>query len=432
MSAAQLMTFGLVVGACIGALIAAAYGAGAPARRNRYLFLGFISGAAGGAIGLLLGQSVYQLIGGISEAGAENRMAGPLGYLGLIAARSLGWAGIGAGLGILQGAINGSWPRSRNGLVGGALGGFAGGLIFALLSLLVRVTTDSLTGASPFFFLTGEANRAIALTLMGSAIGLFVGLTERMLRRAWVRVRLGRNEGMEYLLEKPVNSVGRDELCDVPLFGDMQVERQHATISGSRGTYVIDALAEGVAVNGQPVQRAPLQDGDVISVAGREIEFHQKGSPRVVGAVDVARPVIAPPPLPEGLCPFCGQRKDAKGACACSPSAATGAAPVDAPVPAPGAPRLVALAGPHAGQSFPLEKAEVTVGRSPDQDIPLANDAAVSRRHARLIVASANVEVLDEGSSNGTFVNGARVQRRALHTGDEIRFGETRFRVEGA
>jgi pSer/pThr/pTyr-binding forkhead associated (FHA) protein len=92
----------------------------------------------------------------------------------------------------------------------------------------------------------------------------------------------------------------------------------------------------------------------------------------------------------------------------------------------------VAVNGPYAGQVFPLEKAEVTVGREADRDIPLASDPSVSRRHARLTRGAAGVEITDEGSSNGTFVNGARVSRHAVRPGDEVKIGASVFRLEGA
>jgi pSer/pThr/pTyr-binding forkhead associated (FHA) protein len=426
----RTIVFGLVIGLAISACIAAAYGSGSRGRRNRYLGLGALMGAIGGALGLALGQTVFQTIQGTAHAMSQNSWLGALGYLGEIVARSLGWAGIGLGLGILQGGINGSTQRSRNGAIGGLIGGFLGGLIFALMQLTVESTMDS-QGRTPFFFLTGEMMRGIGLTVTGSAIGLFVGLTERFLRNAWVRVREGRNEGQEFLIEKATSTIGRDELSDIPVFGDMTVAKHHASIVGSRGTFVLQAAAPGVALNGVAVQSAPLTEGDVIQIGTREIEFHQKGAPRPVGLKDIARPAVAPKPFaPEGVCEFCGKRKDALGRCSCSPE--TAPAPVTASTPTAIGVKLMAVSGPYLGRAFPLDKPEVTLGRGDDRDIRLADDTSVSRRHARLLVSPTGLEMLDEGSSNGTFVNGTRITRSPVRPGDEVRVGDSLFRLEAA
>jgi pSer/pThr/pTyr-binding forkhead associated (FHA) protein len=71
--------------------------------------------------------------------------------------------------------------------------------------------------------------------------------------------------------------------------------------------------------------------------------------------------------------------------------------------------------------------ASLTVGRRPDNDVPLEWDLEVSRVHARLEPVGGEWTVLDDGlSRNGTFVNGERVAgRRRLHDGDRLVFGET-------
>jgi pSer/pThr/pTyr-binding forkhead associated (FHA) protein len=53
----------------------------------------------------------------------------------------------------------------------------------------------------------------------------------------------------------------------------------------------------------------------------------------------------------------------------------------------------------------------------------------MSKEHAMLTVGTAQVVLSDPGSTNGTFVNGERVTRVILKSGDEIRFGESFFRL---
>ena len=70
------------------------------------------------------------------------------------------------------------------------------------------------------------------------------------------------------------------------------------------------------------------------------------------------------------------------------------------------------------------------IGRDADCDFTVASDSA-SRRHAQLEVREGRLVVTDLGSTNGTFVNGQRVQERVLRVGDEVRFDVESLRVEG-
>ena len=63
------------------------------------------------------------------------------------------------------------------------------------------------------------------------------------------------------------------------------------------------------------------------------------------------------------------------------------------------------------------------VGRSLQSDILLSNDS-VSQRHAQIIIEDGLAVIRDLMSSNGTFVNGIRVESQSLKDGDSIHFGE--------
>ncbi|MBI4511138.1 MAG: GGDEF domain-containing protein [Deltaproteobacteria bacterium] len=79
--------------------------------------------------------------------------------------------------------------------------------------------------------------------------------------------------------------------------------------------------------------------------------------------------------------------------------------------------------GPNMGQRHALVRAEHVVGRLADLDIPLDADS-VSRRHARICRCENGWFVEDLSSTNGSFVNDQRVQKRELKDGDILRFGE--------
>ncbi len=158
--------------------------------------------------------------------------------------------------------------------------------------------------------------------------------------------------------------------------------------------------------------------------------------------IDVAQDAAAPQPaqpvqkpavqVPEGHCPFCGQPVDpVTGACACAvaPAAAGVAAPIATAV-ATGVPRLVGARGAYGGHIFNIGGAEATIGREVGNTIHLGTDNTVSRRHARILRQGDGWVIRDEGSSNGTWVNGVRVTEQPLRPGDEIQIGATFFRWE--
>jgi hypothetical protein len=95
----------------------------------------------------------------------------------------------------------------------------------------------------------------------------------------------------------------------------------------------------------------------------------------------------------------------------------------------PGRPVLVLERGGglSAGASFTLNGG-VTIGRSPQTDIPI-EDRFASARHARIYERDGFAYVQDMGSTNGTYLNGKRLDSpELLRTDDRIRIGDTEFR----
>lgn len=102
------------------------------------------------------------------------------------------------------------------------------------------------------------------------------------------------------------------------------------------------------------------------------------------------------------------------------------AAGIERPELDPGQALLVVVRGPNEGARFLLEKDAITCGRHPDCDIFL-DDVTVSRNHATFHRHDHSYTVKDDGSLNGTYVNGERVETQALATGDEVQIG--RFKL---
>ena len=91
--------------------------------------------------------------------------------------------------------------------------------------------------------------------------------------------------------------------------------------------------------------------------------------------------------------------------------------------------QLVVIDGPSAGTEFDIAGSSV-IGRDPSSGIVL-DDPEASRRHASLSADDDGLTVEDLGSTNGTYVNGERVDSpRHLHAGDLVTIGQTQLTYE--
>ena len=86
--------------------------------------------------------------------------------------------------------------------------------------------------------------------------------------------------------------------------------------------------------------------------------------------------------------------------------------------------------GPLAGKKVPLHSGQVVVvGRAQTADLSLPDDGFLSSTHFALEAQTRGCHLADRNSSNGTFLNGARVAEAMVRNGDEIRAGQTTFVV---
>ena len=204
--------------------------------------------ALGGALGLVLGELVIGVFQG--------------GLLG----RALSWAVLGLGIGLGQGIADRSLQRLTFGLLGGGLGGFVGGLCFEAL----RIALGNRFGVS----------QALGIVILGGGLGLFLALVEQALRRVWIQIASGRQEGRIYLLPHAVNRLGLDERAEVGVFGDPAVERSHAEIvREGRDGYKLRNLSRSGAtrVNGVPCPAERLlDDGDRIELGSTTMIFRRR------------------------------------------------------------------------------------------------------------------------------------------------------------
>jgi pSer/pThr/pTyr-binding forkhead associated (FHA) protein len=95
--------------------------------------------------------------------------------------------------------------------------------------------------------------------------------------------------------------------------------------------------------------------------------------------------------------------------------------------------RLVVEESPvlDEGEEFEIDSTPLTVGRGGQNDVAIDGDEFASSRHVRFEPRRDGVWVQDLGSTNGTYVNGIRIDgARRLVPGDVVRVGETDLRFE--
>ncbi|MBD3415309.1 MAG: diguanylate cyclase [Candidatus Aminicenantes bacterium] len=80
---------------------------------------------------------------------------------------------------------------------------------------------------------------------------------------------------------------------------------------------------------------------------------------------------------------------------------------------------LFFLSGPLKGQLFPLSQGTTVLGRNQDSDIVI-NEKRISRSHLKLKRTGTKVVIEDQGSTNGTFVNGEKVKVKTLNQNDKV------------
>ena len=133
------------------------------------------------------------------------------------------------------------------------------------------------------------------------------------------------------------------------------------------------------------------------------------------------------------VCPHCQRALDEPVPAEAPPPPAGSPAPAEAPSPPAGSPSsldklpadksytLEVLDGNEPGQVFPLEKVHIVIGRR-GCDVDL-DDPEISRQHVSIDIHGTNATLLDLGSTNGTYMQGQRVEKGDLEDNSEFRVG---------
>jgi len=87
--------------------------------------------------------------------------------------------------------------------------------------------------------------------------------------------------------------------------------------------------------------------------------------------------------------------------------------------------RLAVIAGPDSGKQIVSDKEKLRVGAHPQSDVVLSEDRTVSRNHFEIEYTDRGYLLIDLKSTNGTFLDGRRVERAYLSPGSQIRSGQS-------
>ncbi|MHC5036307.1 MAG: FHA domain-containing protein [Planctomycetota bacterium] len=198
-------------------------------------------------------------------------------------------------------------------------------------------------------------------------------------------------------------TLGRESGNQIVLL-DAAVSRKHAKVAPEEGGVRITDIGStgGVWVNGKKVPEALMSHGDLIRIGHTEIQVRDI-------SYDLL-PDTEKPPLPSSLNAVKLSKEEV-------PSAERYA--------------FTFLKGDDEGCHFEL-RGNTTIGRHKSCDVVIHHEEA-SGKHAEIIIDGKRPMIKDHGSTNGTRVNGTRINERFLFHGDVIDLanGELLFREPG-
>jgi hypothetical protein len=258
-SAAGLLLFPLIAG-LIGLAIGAVDGIVCRTIKRALLSgaIGLLVGFIGGFFSSIIAGLVYaplnQLAVGQMEAGTFT----PFGFFVQTTGRGLAWCLAGMAMGLGQGIALRSKRLLFYGFIGGVLGGLLGGLLFDPIDLLVLGTEKT----------SAHLSRLIGFVVIGASVGAMIGLVELLARDSWLQMVKGPLAGKEFIIFKDSMKIGSSPRNDIYLFNDIQVAPVHSRIQTSGDICEIENLSEQnpVLLNGHPVRRSRLHNGDQITI----------------------------------------------------------------------------------------------------------------------------------------------------------------------
>ncbi|MCH7904521.1 MAG: FHA domain-containing protein [Armatimonadetes bacterium] len=264
------------------------------------------------------------------------------------------------------------------------------GVVVALL-VVILIVGMMFGGTTPSGDASGYLRFVDVLYLfnLGLGAGIAFAVAEAVYKPVWLKSFRGQTEGRTWALQGAISRIGSQEGIEVLLPADGTIAPVHAQIQAGEDAHYIVDLAGDLKVNGQPVQTQWLNDGDQIGVGSAMLLFRTRLQGQKKG-------------------------KEVPQTVAMSP------APIQMPV------LIDAVGNEHV-----LHNGVNVVGRDIGCDIAMTWERGISRTHAELIVDQNGVTVKDRGSTNGTFVDGERLQApTVLAPGQTVTFGKVACKLK--
>ncbi len=214
--------------------------------------VGAMLGLVGGVIVSLFVDRIYDLLSGTQATLGRKLLA-----------RAVSWGVLGLFLSVGPGVAMRNAKRFRVGLLGGLIGGLLGGALYAVA----------------YHYNAGERlSRLVGIMVIGLVAGLGTGLIEQAAKSGWLRVVQGLIAGKQFVLYRNPTYIGSAPQCQIYLFKDNQIGKRHAAIHVLPGGFELEDLPLGTAtlVNGQPITRVRLRNGDQVQVGSTGFVFQEK------------------------------------------------------------------------------------------------------------------------------------------------------------
>lgn len=234
-------------------------------------------------------------------------------------------------------------------------------------------------------------------------------------------------------LVKDEISIGRKE-GNIIRLTERNVSRHHARLIRANGSVFIEDLDSynGVKVNGGKISaKTTVREGDLVEIGDYHLALQKADQPPPTPGQ--SKPDPAQPASPSG---------EQKAAQPMAPTTGDGGTavlrlPLEDKKPSdPGRARaipeektghLVTISTDLNGQNFSLDKTEITIGRTEENDICLPH-RSVSSKHAKIVFDGGVFRVIDLDSANGVLVNGEEYARVDIRRGDVIELGHVKLK----
>jgi hypothetical protein len=220
------------------------------------LFLGIIFGFVFNGLGNMIFNMVLRAL----EQSNSLDQKSPVLWIG----RAVAWMAFGVSGGLVYGIVGKSTKKCLYGVLGGLVGAGIGGFLFDPIGIIIG-------GA--------EVSRMVGLSIFGASTGIAIGFVESALKDRWFYVSAGPLAGKQFILYKPVTSLGSLQANDIYLFKDPSIQPLHASIE-IRGAQTILLATGPTYIGGQPVAQQVLRSGDVVQIGKYAFTYQEKHQQR--------------------------------------------------------------------------------------------------------------------------------------------------------